>query len=348
MGILDLVALVALALIGAVLVIVAAVRLGREQRPAPETAATDRRDPRWFEILLAAVFLSALVILVVVFAFQPTADGPAPEGWRTGTRSDLFLGVMLAVAVLSLLFLLVVLTTRLPARSLPAAPRSEGDAPPAGTVRDPAGSRLFGLLLLAAGILLLGWVYLDAVARADLMVQVLYPAAVAVAIVLLFDKATRSWTPKTRVEGFREWLLCDLVLITLILGFLNLRQLEDGDAYGGFFWDMVHIAAFFLVFWCLDRTSMRWRFLAGFGYLALLPLLLALWRWAQEIEMPPDLAWWSTLWPVFFLALAFFVFEIVTLLVSRDSRDHVLPAVKDTLFVVLYAAFLIAAVPGAE
>ena len=348
MSTLDLVALVALALIGAVLVIVAAIRLGREWRPAPETAAAGRQGPRWFEILLAAALLSALVILGVVFAFQPTAGGEASGGWRAGTRSDLFLGVMLVVAVLSLLFLLVVLTMRLSARSPAAAPRSEEGALPAGTVRDPAGSRLFGLLLLAAGILLLGWVYLDAVARADLMVQVLYPAAVAVGFVLLFDKATRSWTPKTRVEGFREWLLCDLLLIALILGFLNLRQIEDGDAYGGFFWDMVHIAMFFLVFWCMDRTSMRGRFLAGFGYLALLPLLLALWRWAQEIDMPPDPAWWSTLWPIFFLALAFFILEIITLLVLKDSRDHAIPAVKDALFVVLYAAFLIAAVPGTE
>ena len=110
---------------------------------------------------------------------------------------------------------------------------------------------------------------------------------------------------------------------------------------------MVHIAAFFLVFWCLDRTSMRGRFLVGFGYLTLLPLLLVLWRWVQEIEAPADPSgWWSTIWPVFFLALAFFVLEIISLLVLRDSRGHVVPAIKDALFVVLYAIFLIAAVPG--
>ena len=213
-------------------------------------------------------------------------------------------------------------------------------------MRDPAGSRLAGLLLVAVGFLLLGWVWLDPAARADLMVQVLYPASIAVAIVLLFDKATRSWTPKTRTEGFREWLLCDLILITLVLGFLNLKQLEARDAYGGFFWDMVHIAAFFLVFWCLDRTSMRGRFLVGFGYLVLLPLLLVLWRWVQEIEAPADPSWWSTIWPVFFLALAFFVLEIISLLVLRDPRGHVVPVIKDALFVVLYAVFLIVAVPG--
>ena len=207
-------------------------------------------------------------------------------------------------------------------------------------MRDPAASRLVGLLLLAIGILLLGWVYLGPAARADLMVQVLYPAAIAVGIVLLFDKATRSWTPKTRTEGFREWLLCDVILITLVLGFLNLKQLEARDAYGGFFWDMVHVAAFFLVFWCLDRTSMRGRFLVGLGYLTLLPLLLvAVASGCRRSKRRRIVGWWSTIWPVFILALVFFVLEIISLLALRDSRGHPVAAVKDALFVILYAVF---------
>ena len=345
MSTLGIVALVLLAVVAAVLVIVAAVRLGRARRPLPGPAA--RANPSWYEILLAAVLLAALVILVVSFAVRMVSGDMAAEGWRDGTHSDLFLGVMLAVAALSLLFLLVFLLARPPTTG-GVSPGSGSGASEPGTVRDPAGSRLAGLLLLVVGILLLGWVYLDPAARTDLVGRVLYPAAIAVAIVLLFDKATRSWTPKSRTEGFREWLLCDVILIALILGFLNLKQLEARDAYRGFFWDMVHIAAFFLVFWCLDRTSMRGRFLVGFGYLTLLPLLLVLWRWVHEIEAPAGLTWWSTVWPVFFLALAFFVLEIVTLLVLRDNRDHAVPAVKDTLFVVLYAIFLIVAVPGVE
>ena len=340
----SLVALVVLAVVAAVLVVVAAVRLGRVRRPAPAGAAA-RKHSRWYEILLAIVLLLALVILAISFAIEIISGGAVSEGWRGETRSNLFLGVMLAVAALALLFLVTFLLARIPVAA-PAAPGSEGRDMQPATVRDPPGSRLVGLLLLALGILLLGWFHLSPAGRADLMVQVLYPAAIAVAIVLLFDKATRSWTPKTRTEGFREWLLCDLVLITLVLGFLNLKQLEARDAYGGFFWDMVHIAAFFLVFWCLDRTSMRGRFLVGFGYLTLLPLLLVLWRWVQEVEAPADPSWWSTIWPVFFLALVFFVLEIISLLVLRDNRGHVVPAVKDALFVVLYAIFLIAAVPG--
>ena len=346
MGTFSIVALVVLAVVAAVLVVVAAVRLGRARRPSRGEAAV-RKSPSWYEILLAIVLVLALVILAVTFAVEFLSGGAASEGWRAETRSNLFLGLMLAVAALALLFLLAFLLARIPAVGATAAAGESGAVPPE-TVRDPAGSRLLGLLLLAVGLLLLGWVYLGPAARADLMVQVLYPAAIAVAIVLLFDKATRSWTPKTRAEGFREWLLCDVVLITLVLGYLNLEQLESRDVYGGFFWDMVHVVAFFLVFWCLDRTSMRGRFLVGFGYLTLLPLLLVLWRWVQEIEAPAELAWWSTIWPVFFLALAFFVLEIISLLVLRDSRGHVVPAIKDSVFVVLYAIFLIVAVPSVE
>ena len=340
----SIVALVVLAVVAAVLVIVAAVRIGRARRPSPEEAA-GRKGPTWYEIVLAVVLVVALVVLAIASVFEIAAGGAASGGWRGEMRSNLFLGVMLAVAALALLFLVAFLLARIPVSGTTAA-AGESGAVQAETVRDPAASRLVGLLLFAIGILLLGWVYLGPGGRADLMAQVLYPAAVAVAIVLLFDKATRGWTPKTRTEGFREWLLCDVILITLVLGFLNLKQLEARDAYGGFFWDMVHIAAFFFAFWCLDRTSMRGRFLVGFGYLTLLPLLLVVWRWVQEIEAPAEPGWWSTIWPVFFLALVFFVLEIISLLVLRDSRGHVVPAIKDALFVVLYAIFLIAAVPG--
>ena len=346
MSTIGIVALVILAVVAAALVIVAAVRLGRTRRPAPGGAAA-RKRPSWYEVLLAVVLLAVLVILAVSFAVEVVSVGSASEGWRSGVRSNLFLGVMLAVAALALLFLAAFLLARLPATGT-TPPAGEAGAVAAATVRDPAGSRLVGLLLLAIGIALVGWVYLDPASRADLMTRLLYPAAVAVGIVLLFDKATRSWTPKTPAEGFREWLLCDLILIALVLGFLNLEQLESRDAYGGFLWDLVHIAAFFLVFWCLDRTSMRGRFLVGLGYLTLLPLLLVLWRWVQEIEAPAEIAWWSTVWPVFFLALAFFVLEIISLLVLRDNRGHIVPAVKDTLFVALYAIFLIVGVPSVD
>ena len=339
----ELVALVVLAVIAAVLVIMAAVLSGRVRRSG-SGAKTEGTSPRWHEILLAVVLLAVLVILAITAGFQLGGDGAVPGDWRMGTRANLFLAVMLAVAALSLLFLLVFLAVRLSTGSVPSSRGSEDVVPPE-TARDPAGSRLVGLLLLVVGVLLVGWIYLSPGARADLLMQVLYPAAIAVLIVLLFDKATRSWTPKLPVEGFREWLLCDLLAITLVLGYLNLRQMQDHAAYGGFFWDMVHIAAVFLVFWCVDRTSVRIRFLLGFGYLTVAPLLLVLWRWVQELEPPPEPDWWSTVWPVFFLALAFFVLEIIALLALRGGRGHAVPAVKDLVFVILFAVFLIAAVP---
>ena len=340
----ELVALVVLALIAAVLVVMAAVRTGRARRPAPG-AMVETSGPKWHEILLAVVLLAVLVVVAIMAGLQLTGDGAASGDWRAGTRANMFLAVMLAAAALSLLFLVVFLATRLTARS---ASISEGaqDAARLETAKDPAGSRLLGLLLLVIGFLLIGWIYLSPEARADLLMQVIYPAAIAVAIVLLFDKATRSWTPKPRVEGFREWLLCDVLVITLVLGYLNLRHLGDHAAYGGFFWDMVHIAAVFLVFWFVDRTSVPVRFLVGFGYLTVAPLLLVLWGWVQEIEAPPEPDWWSTVWPVFFLALVFFVLEIIALLALRGGRGHVVPAVKDVVFVILYAVLLIVAVPG--
>ena len=217
------------------------------------------------------------------------------------------------------------------------------------TVGSPAGIRLLGLLLLALGVLVLGWAYLDSTGQAALVLRVLYPASFAVALVLLFDKATRSWTPKGRAEGFREWLLCDLIVVTLVLGFLNLELFAERESYRAFFWDVIHIAAFFAVFWLLDRTQFRGRFLVAAGYLALLPLLLLLWRWLHEGEAPaeiPEISWWSTVWPTFFLGLAFFVLEIISLVAQRGARGLLVPAIKDGVFVALYAIFLIAAARG--
>lgn len=341
---LSIVALVVLALVATVLVVIAAIRLGRDRRPEPREAGG--RGPRWFEILFAIVLLAALAMLAITALDHLTSDAVAPGDWRAGPRSDLFLGVMLAAVSLALLFLLVFVVARTAPRSATGAGSEPGA--PAEAVAQPPASRLVGLLLLAIGILLLGWIYLAPAARAALVVHALYPASIAVALVLLFDKATRSWTPKNALEGFREWLLCDVIVIALILGFVNLQQLESHDTYGGFFWDVLHVAGFFLAFWFLDRTSLRGRFLVAFFYLALLPLLLLMWRWSGEIETADDIALWSSVWPVFFLSLAFFVLEIISLLAHRGTQGQVVPVIKDAAFVVLYATFLIAAIPGSD
>ena len=348
MSVLAIVALVILAVAATVLVVIAAVHLGRERgREAARSARAPK--PRWFEVLLAIVLLAVLVALALAVALEWSPGVGAGEGWRTETRSGVFLGGMLAAAALALVFLIVFLAARVVQRGdTGAAPDADADADPS-TVGSPAGVRLLGLLLLALGVLVLGWAYLDPPGQAVLVLRVLYPASFAVALVLLFDKATRSWTPKGRAEGFREWLLCDLIVVALLLGFLNLEQFADHESYRAFFWDVIHIAAFFLVFWLLDRTQFRGRFLVAAGYLALLPLLLLLWRWLHEGEAPaeiPEISWWSTIWPTFFLGLVFFVLEIISLVVQRGTRGHLVPAIKDGIFVALYAIFLFVAAPG--
>ena len=349
---LAVVALAILAAAATVLVVIAAVHLGRER--GRETGRSARAPkPRWFEVLLAIVLLTVLVALglAVAVAVAPewSPDLGAGEGWRTETRSGVFLGVMLAAAALALVFLIVFLIARVLQRSDTGAVPDTGAAPASPTMESPAGVRLLGLLLLALGVLVLGWTYLDGTGQAALVLRVLYPASIAVALVLLFDKATRSWTSKEGAEGFREWLLCDLIVIALVLGFLNLEQFDDRENYRAFFWDVIHIAAFFLVFWLLDRTQFRGRFLVAAGYLAVLPLLLLLWRWLHESEAPAEvseISWWSTIWPTFFLGLAFFVLEIIGLVALRSARGHPVPAIKDGIFVALYAIFLIAAAPS--
>jgi len=344
-------ALAILAAVATVLVVIAAVHLGRQKGRAADHASPARR-PRWFELLLALLLLAFLVALAVTVAVEPTPDSAGAGGWRSELRSGVFLGVMLAAAALALVFLVVFLVARVApgppsGASAALADAGAGAGEGAASVESPAGVRLLGLLLLALGVLVLGWSWLDPPGKAALVLRVLYPASIAVALVLLFDKATRSWTPKGSAEGFREWLLCDLIVIALILGFLNLEHFEGRDTYRAFFWDLVHIAAFFLVFWLLDRTQFRGRFLVATGYLALLPLLLLLWCWLHELEAPAELSWWSTVWPTFFLGLAFFVLEIISLIALRGGRSHLAPAIKDAVFAGLYAIFLFAAIPAA-
>ncbi len=342
---LAIVALVVLAAAATVLVVIAALHLARERgREAMQSARAPK--PRWFEVLLATALLVVLVVLALAVAVQWSPESGVGAGWRAEVRSGVFLGVMLAAAALALVFLIVFLVARVVGQSETGAAPDAAAAAESATMGSPAGARLLGLLLLALGILTLGWTYLDPAGQAVLVLRVLYPASFAVALVLLFDKATRSWTPKGRAEGLREWLLCDLIVVALLLGFLNLEQLDNREGYRAFFWDLVHIAAFFAVFWLLDRTQFRGRFLVATGYLALLPLLLALWRWLHESEAPAEVSWWSTIWPIFILGLVFFAIEIISLIARRGVQRHLIPAIKDTVFVVLYVIFLVVATPG--
>ena len=181
------------------------------------------------------------------------------------------------------------------------------------------------------------------------MLYLLYPATLAVGFVMLFDKASRSWSTKNGGESFREWLLCDLLVFFLILGFLNLLESKVGAKYEALIWDMLHLAAFLLVFWLLDRRLARLRFLAAYLYLMLLPILLLIWRAVQEgVPAAKDPDWWGTIWPLFFLGAIFFVLELIAVIASSDREKQAVPAIKDALYVVLVGITLISAVPAAE
>ena len=182
------------------------------------------------------------------------------------------------------------------------------------------------------------------------MLQLIYPASLAVVLVLLFDKATRGWSPKSSRAGLREWLYCDMLAFLLLLGFVNLLRSDDAG-YATLLWDTLHIVLVFFLFWLLDRKLTRYRFLVALGYLTLLPLLL-LWRTTQP-EVPAGageaatLSWWVTIWPFVFLALIAFVLEIIALVAAREPERYALPVLKDVLFFVLYAILLINAIPPA-
>ncbi len=98
---------------------------------------------------------------------------------------------------------------------------------------------------------------------------------------------------------------------------------------------------FFAAFWLIDRTASRSRFLVGYGYLVVLPILLLIWDTVQGVAATAS--WWGSVWPFLILAGVFFVLEVITLVASSSER-LVLPVLKDALFVVLYAVLLIVAV----
>lgn len=309
---------------------------------------------RWPQIVLALILL--VVVGLVILWQLPPLDGSATRvtggaRWRDDPEALTFFIVMLAIASGAILvFLATLLLKSNPKMAAPAADEEEtgaaNTATPAATVPTPAAGRLAGLLLLMLAILLLSWIYLQPAQQYALMLRLLYPMTLAVAVVMLFDKATRSWSAKNGGESFREWLLCDLLVFFLILGFLNLLESQADAKYESLIWDLLHLTAFFLVFWLLDRKLTRIRFLIAYLYLMLLPILLLIWRATQGSPAPKDTSWWSTIWPLFFLGVIFFVLELIAVVASSDRQKQAIPAIKDALYVVLVGFVLIASIPG--
>jgi len=317
------------------------------------SAGARQLNIRWPQMLLAVVLL-VVVALIVLWQFPPLDGTGRTAGggrWRSDSDARVFFIIMLAVAAGAILVFLATLVIRANPRLAASPADDDEDAasqPVPATVEAPSAARLFGLLLPIAAILLLCWIYLKPEQQYALMLYLLYPATLAVAFVMLFDKASRSWSAKNGGETFREWLLCDLLVFFLILGFLNLLESQAGGKYAALIWDMLHLAAFLLVFWLLDRRLTRLRFLAAYLYLMLLPILLLIWRTMQEVPAAKDADWWSTIWPLFFLGVVFFVLELIAVIASSDREKQAVPAIKDALYVVLVGITLISAVPATE
>jgi hypothetical protein len=214
------------------------------------------------------------------------------------TRSAIFLGIMIAIAAAALVAFAAFLVVKASrnARAAPAAgaapgtPASSTAAPSttapgtaAPSIAAPAAVRLLGLLALLAAVLVLDWTFLDGGTAYALMLYVVYPAAFATALVLLFDKATRSWSHKSSLAGTREWFFCDTIAFLLLLAYLNLWMSGAGAKYVAFFWDVLGLLLAFGVFWLIDRKFTRYRFLVAYGYLVLLPILLLIWTAVQDV-----------------------------------------------------------------
>ena len=352
----------ALAVIGIVAFLIYLVARFARPRAAAVAGPALAYSPHWFEFLLAAIAL-VLAVALLVWQFLPGAqDKLAASDWRMEGRATVFVVVMLVAAGLGLIVFLIVTFTRIArTQTLPAARLAASAVMPApGTAEAadagateqafeaPSGVRMLGLAGLALAFLLLNWIYLEPAQEFALMAYFLYPASLAVALVLLFDKATRFWSLKGAVASVREWLLCDALVFLLILSYLNLLEDGGGEKYAAQFWDFVAIVLFFFAFWLVDRRQTRYRFLIAYGYFIALPILLLIWRFIQVVALPETISWWSTIWPFFVLAIIFFVLEVISLVATRGTEHQTVPAVKDAAFIVVYAILLIVAIPAVE
>jgi len=334
-------------LVGFLVVLVG--RYLRGPQTTGKTAGAFAARAHWPELLLALV-AAAAVAIIVIWQFPPIEGaGQAAKSWRSEPRTIVFFVVMLIAGGVGLLAFLVYLFARKEAPPAAAATHIESSPEAAAPAQyaTPSAARLLGVLLLGVALLLLAWIHLPKAQQYGLMLYVIYPASAAVALVMLFDKATRSWTAKPGSATFREWLLCDTLVFLLVLGFLNLLASNAGAKYASVHWDMLHVAAFFLVFWLLDRKTTRLRFLIAYAYLVALPILFLVWRATQGIAAAKGAGFWGSIWPFFGLALIFFVLEIFVLAARRgvEARPDagVVPALKDAVFVVAYGVLLLIA-----
>jgi hypothetical protein len=320
-------------------------RVPQRQQAAASGAGQPAQSPRWYEFTLALILLAAIAAFAVwiISSHRQWVWGESIEDWRSDTRAIVFAAVMVALGVVGLAVSLaytLVQSSRPPATRRPMEIAAETASASAAAVSTPSPLRVVGLLVLVLAVLLLCWIDLSATQQYELLLQLIYPASLGVALVLIFDKATRVWGTKGGAETAREWVWCDLLIFLLLVAFLNLRSVPKPEAYAASFWDILNVVLFFAAFWIVDRTAARSRFLVGYGYLVILPLLLFIWQAVQGVAAAAS--WWASVWPFLILAGSFFILEVVTLVSSTGERQT-LPAVKDAVFVVIYAILLIVA-----
>jgi hypothetical protein len=324
-------------------------RIVRSQEAPTAIAGPGGRSPYRYEFILALPLLIVAVglLLWMIATGRQWIWGETVIDWQTDTRTILFAAAMVGLVALGLIAWIAYTVLEATQRETPyravEAPRALEASPVRATVATSSGARIFGPLALAVAVLLLCWIGLGRAEQRALMAEFIYPASLGVALVLLFDKAIRGASTKTRAEVLREWLLCDTLVFLLCLGFLNVRSLEKPEGYAGSFWDMLAIVLFFASFWLVDRKTTRFRFLVAYGFLVVLPLLLLMWRTAAGVAAPGGATWWGSVWPFFVLAAIFFVIEILMLL-GNSPEQQMIPTVKDAIFVVLYAILLLIAV----
>ena len=231
--------------------------------------------PKWFEYLLAVVAVLGLIAAVIaVIAYWYPFGAGHESSWRSGTRPLVFLVGMLLIGVVALIvFIVTIISRRVSPDHIPQE-QNLPDIAQVEPVRAPAGIRLFGLLAVAVAFLALNWIAVDKSNQYLLMVYLMYPATMAVALVLLFDKATRAWSAKQKGEPFREWVFCDGMIFLLFLSFLNLVNNGGAENYNALFWDVLYLTLFLFVFWLVDRKVTRYRFLVAYAYFLVVPLSL--------------------------------------------------------------------------
>jgi len=189
---------------------------------------------------------------------------------------------MIAVGAVALAAFVVYLLVRVARHSRAVQTGATGGAPDSATV-SPSALRLLGLLALLLALLVLYWRWLDDAAGYAAMVYAIYPASIALVLVLIFDKATRSWSYKGALAGLREWLFCDTLVFLLFLAWVNLWMSAAGAGYRAFFWDALGLVLSVLVFWLVDRKLTRFRFLTAYAFLLALPILLLIWATVQDV-----------------------------------------------------------------